>query len=165
MGIAWMSDAQGNKTGLMTESQFKVIRDAMQGASDVESLAEPEAVSSNGRQTQMRASQSILINGTNVEVGAILDVVPYFSTNSSTFDLRLIGGLTQLTGDPSQPVVQTTVATNQVTLAPGQTVVLEKDLPSSGWLPGSTNIPAGPRSLLIFVTPTVVDSRGFPKSQ
>jgi RNA polymerase sigma factor (sigma-70 family) len=165
LGIAWTLDAQGNKTGLLTEQQFKVIFEAMRGASDVESLAEPEAVSSNGRQTQMRATQSILINGTNVEVGAILDVVPNFSTNSSTFNLALIAGLIQLIGDPPQLSVQTIVATNQVTTAPGQSVVLEKDLPSNGWLPGSTNIPVGPRSLLIFVTPTVVDSRSFPKSQ
>ena len=164
MGIAWMSNAQGNKTGLLTEQQFKVIRDAMQGASDVESLAEPEFVASNGRQTQMRASQPVSINGTNYEIGAILDMISYFSTNSSTFNLTLISQLTQLTGDPSQHGVQTIVATNQVTLAPGQTVVLEKDLPSSGWLPGSTNIPAGPRSLLIFVTPQAVDSRGSPIS-
>jgi RNA polymerase sigma factor (sigma-70 family) len=165
MGIAWMSDAQGNKTGLLSEQQFKVIREAMQGASDVETLAEPESVTSNGRQTQMRASQSVPINGTNIEVGTSLDVVSYFSTNSSTFNLNLIAQLTQLTGNPSQPDVQTIQATNQVTLIPGQTIVLEKELPSGGWLPASTNVPAGPRSLLIFVTPQVVDLRGFPKSQ
>jgi RNA polymerase sigma factor (sigma-70 family) len=160
LGIAWMSDAQGNKTGLLTEQQFKVILKAFQSASDVESIAEPEFVTSNGRQTQMRASEPVAINGTNFEIGAFLDVVPYFSTNSSTFDLKLIGELTQLTGNPSQPGVQAIVATNQVALAPGKTVVLEHDLPSGGWLPSSTNIPAGPRSLLIFVTPHVVDSSG-----
>jgi cell division protein FtsL len=165
MGIAWMSDTQGNKTGLLTEQQFKVIREAMQGASDVETIAEPEAVASNGRQTQMRISEPVTINGTNGEIGASLDVVSYFSTNSSTFNLKLVALLTQLTGDPLQPDVQAIVTTNQITLAPGQSVVLEKDLPSNGWLPGSTNIPSGPRSLLIFVTPQVVDSRGNPKYQ
>jgi RNA polymerase sigma factor (sigma-70 family) len=160
LGIAWMSDAQGNRTGLLTEQQFEVILKVFQSASDVESIAEPEFVTSNGRQVQMRASQPVAINGTNFEIGPTLDVVPNFSTNSSIFDLKLIGLLTQLTGDPAQPGVQAVVATNQVTLAPGQTVVLEKDLPSGGWLPGSTNIPPGPRSLLIFVTPHVVDSIG-----
>jgi len=164
LGIAWMSNAQGNKTGLLTEQQFKVILKAFQEASDVESIAEPECLTSNGRQVQMRAGRPVSINGTNVEVGMSLDMIPYFSTNSSTFNLNLISQLTQLTGSPPQPGVQTIVITNQVTLAPGQTVVLEKDLPSGGWLPGSTNIPGGPRSLLIFVTPQAVDSRGSPIS-
>ena len=164
LGIAWMSNAQGNKTGLLTEQQFKVILKAFQEASDVESIAEPECLTSNGRQVQMRAGQPVSINGTNYEIGAILDMISYFSTNSSTFNLNLISQLTQLTGDPARPGVQTIVATNQVTLAPGQTVVLEKDLPRGGWLPGSANIPRGPRSLLIFVTPQAVDSRGSPIS-
>jgi RNA polymerase sigma factor (sigma-70 family) len=163
LGIAWKSDAQGNKTGVLTKPQFKVIAEAMQGASDVEMLAQPEAVGSNGLQAQMTATQPVSINGTNFEAGAVLDVVPYFSTNSLTFNLKLIAGLTLLIGDPPQLSVQYFATTNQA--APGQTVVLGKELLSGGWLPGSKNIPAGPRSLLIFVTPQVVDSRGNPKYQ
>jgi RNA polymerase sigma factor (sigma-70 family) len=163
LGIAWKSDAQGNKTGFLTGQQFKVVLGLFSQASDVEMLAQPEAVASNGQQTQMRAGQPVSINGTNFGVGAILDEVSYFSTNSLTFNLKLIAGLTQLIGDPPQLSVQYFATTNQV--APGQTVVLEKDLPSSGWLPRSTNLPSGPRSLLIFVTPQVVDSLGNPKYQ
>jgi len=160
LGIAWKSDAQGNKTGLLTEQQFKDILKAFQAASDVESIAEPEFVTSNGRQTQMRASEPVAINGTNFQIGPTLDVVPNFSTNSSTFNLWLEASFVQLTGDPSQPGMQLVVATNQVALAPGQTIVLEHELPSGGWLPSSKNIPPGPRSLLIFVTPHVVDASG-----
>jgi hypothetical protein len=87
-------------------------------------------------------------------------MTPYFLTNSLTFNLDLGAKLTQLTGDPSQPGVQTIQATNQVTLSPGQTFVFAEPIPSGGWIPDSTNIPAGPRSLLIFVTPTVVDEAG-----
>jgi hypothetical protein len=58
--------------------------------------------------------------------------------------------------------MQTIQATNQVILYPGQTVVLEAEIPPGGRLPDSTNIPAGPRSLLVFVTPQVVDSHGQP---
>ena len=160
LGVSWASGAQGGKTGLMTEQQFKVVREALQGASDVETLAEPEAVMSNGRQTQMRATETVSVSGEPVEVGSILDVVPFFSTNSSTFDLRLVADLIQLTGNPSNPGAQIIQATNQVTLSPGQTVVLENEIPSGGWLPGSTNMPAGQRSLLVFVTPTAVDEAG-----
>jgi RNA polymerase sigma factor (sigma-70 family) len=160
LGVSWSSSAQGGKTGLLTEQQFKIINQALQGASDVETLAEPEAVMLNGRQTQMRATQSVSVGGEPVEVGSYLDVIPNFLTNSSTFNLTLIATLVQLTGDPSKPGAQVIGATNQVTLSPGQTVVLENEIPSGGWLPDSTNMPAGQRSLLVFVTPTAVDEAG-----
>ncbi len=160
LGVSWASGAQGGKTGLLTEQQFKIINQALQGASDVETLAEPEAVMSNGRQTQMRATQSVSVGGNLVEVGSMIDVVPHFLTNSSTFSLTLIATLVQLTGDPSKPGAQTIQAVNQVNLSPGQTVVLENEIPSGGWLPDSTNVPAGQRSLLVFVTPTAVDEAG-----
>jgi RNA polymerase sigma factor (sigma-70 family) len=160
LGVGGASDAQGDITGLLAEQQFKPIIEALQGASDVEHISEPEVVSSNGRQTEMRATQSVPVGGTNAEVGASFDVIPYFSTNSSTFNLILDAKLTQLTGDPSRPSVQTIQATNQVTISPGQTFFLEESIPSGSWLPDVTNISAGPRSLLVFVTPTVVDARG-----
>jgi RNA polymerase sigma factor (sigma-70 family) len=90
LGVSWASGAQGGKTGLLTEQQFKIINQALQGASDVETLAEPEAVMSNGRQTQMRATQSVSVGGNPVEVGSMIDVVPNFLTNSLTFNLTLI---------------------------------------------------------------------------
>jgi RNA polymerase sigma factor (sigma-70 family) len=160
LGVQWMSEAQGVKSGLLAEKQFKTIMEALQGASDAETISEPEVVTSNGRQTEMRATQSVPVDGTNTDVGASLDMTPYFSTNSLTFNLDLGAKLTQLTGDPSRPDLQTIQATNQVTLSPGQTFVFAEPIPSGGWLPDSTNIPAGPRSLLVFVTPTVVDAAG-----
>jgi RNA polymerase sigma factor (sigma-70 family) len=160
LGVSWASGAQGGKTGLLTEQQFKIINQALQGASDVETLAEPEMTTLSGRQTQMRATQSVSVGGEPVEVGPYLDVVPNFLTNSLTFNLTLIATLVQLTGDPSKPGARTIQAVNQVNLSPGQTVVLENEIPSGGWLPDSTNMPAGQRSLLVFVTPTAVDEAG-----
>jgi hypothetical protein len=95
----------------------------LQGASDVETISEPEVVTVNGRQTELRATQSVPVDGTNADVGASLDMTPYFSTNSLTFNLDLGAKLTQLTGDPSQPGVQTIEAINQVTLSPDQIFV------------------------------------------
>jgi RNA polymerase sigma factor (sigma-70 family) len=162
LGVDWLQDARGIKTGLLTEQQFKVIHEALQGASDAELISQPEVTASNGQQTRMSTTQSVPLNGTNMNIGASLVATSYFSTNSSTFNLNLIAQLTQLTGDSSQPGMQTIQATNQVILYPGQTVVLEAEIPPGGRLPDSTNIPAGPRSLLVFVTPQVVDSHGQP---
>jgi len=160
LGVQWMSEAQGVKSGLLAEQQFKTIMEALQGASDAETISEPEVLTSNGGQTEMRTTQSVPVDGTNTDVGASLDMTPYFSTNSLTFNLDLGAKLTQLTGDPSRPDMQTIQATNQVTLSIGQTFVFAEPLPSGGWLPDATNIPAGPRSLLVFVTPTVIDAAG-----
>jgi RNA polymerase sigma factor (sigma-70 family) len=160
LGISWASGAQGGKTGLLTEQQFKIIREALQGASDVENIGEPEVLTGNGRPAEISVTRSVPVDGTNANVGASLNVTSYFSTNSSTFDLSLGARLNQLTGDPSQPGLHTIQMTNQVTLSPGQTVVLENEIPSGGWLPDSTNILTGPRSLLVFVTPSPVDEAG-----
>ncbi|HTA95223.1 MAG TPA: sigma-70 family RNA polymerase sigma factor, partial [Verrucomicrobiae bacterium] len=80
LGVSWASGAQGGKTGLLTEQQFKIINQALQGASDVETLAEPEMTTLGGRQTQMRATQSVSVGGEPVEVGPTIDVVPNFLT-------------------------------------------------------------------------------------
>ena len=168
LDIGGASSAQGSMTGQLAEQQFKVILEALKEASDVEIMSEPEVVTLGGRQTEMHTMQTVSIGGTNAEVGTSFDVIPYFSTNSSTFNLSFTAKLNQLTGDPSQPGIQTIEATNQVTMIPDNTFFLEEPIPSGGWLPGSTNIPVGPRSLLVFVTPTVVDAAGnrikFPPS-
>ena len=147
LGIGWMSDSRGNKAGLLTEQQFKVVHETLHGASNVELISEPEVITLNGQQTQMSVTRSVPVDGTNMNIGASLGATSFFSTNSCTFNLNLDTELSQLTGDPSQPDVQTIQATNQVTLSPGQTVVLETAMASGGWLPNATNIPAGPRSL------------------
>ena len=168
LDIGGASSAQGGMTGLLAEPQFKVIMEALNEASDVEYMSEPEVVTSNGRQAEVQAMQAVSIEGTNAEAGTSFDVLPHFSTNSLTFNLILSAKLNQLAGDPSQPGIRTIEATNQVTMIPGNTFFLEEPIPSGGWLPGSTNIPVGPRCLLVFVTPTVVDAVGnrinFPPS-
>jgi RNA polymerase sigma factor (sigma-70 family) len=159
LGVEWTSDAQGGRTGLLTEQQFKIINEALQGASDASVISTPQVITINGEHATMSVTRSVPSGGTNVNTGEILDVMPFFSTNSSTFDLNLNAKFIELTGDPSQPVVQTLQLTNHVSLQPGQTVVLEKEIPPGGWLDDPTNATAESRSLLMFVTPQVVDSR------
>ena len=165
LGVSWMSGMQGGKTGQLTEQQFKIINEALKGASDANLISAPEVTTYNGGQTCLSAVRTVAVGGTNAMVGTILDVTPYFLTNPPAFNLNLSAKLNQLTGDSSQPEVRTIEVTNRVTVSPGQTVVLESEFPPGGWLPDATNVPVGPRSLLVFVTPQVVDSRDFPKPQ
>lgn len=44
-------------TGIMTDPNFRVVINALQQRSGVETLAEPEVVTTSGRQTQMKATQ------------------------------------------------------------------------------------------------------------
>ncbi len=69
LGVQWMSVAQGVKSGLLAEEQFKTIMQALQGASDAETISEPRVVTVDGRQTEMQATQSVTVNGTNTDVG------------------------------------------------------------------------------------------------
>ncbi len=160
LGVKWISDVQGVRTGLLTEPQFKIIREALQGASDVENIGEPEVVAGNGRPAEISVTRSVPVGGTNANVGSRLDETTYFLTNSSTFDLNLNAKLSQLTGDSSQPGLQTIQVTNHVTLSPSQTVVLTTQIPNGGWLPDSTNFPTEPRSFLVFVTASPIDEAG-----
>lgn len=163
MGVVWTSAAQGGRTGLLTEQQFKTINEALQGASDVTLISAPQITTFNGGQAVVSTTHSLPVQGTNANIGVTLNLTPAFSTNSLTFNLNLAACLTELTGDSSRPGLQTTQLTNQLSLQIGQTAVMEQGIPAGGWLPDQTNTPAGPRSLLVFVTPRVVDSRGQPK--
>jgi hypothetical protein len=65
-----------------------------------------------------------------------------------------------MAGDSSQPSFQVLEISNQMSLSPAQTAVLETDIPAGTWLSDFTNAPPEARSLLVFVTPSAVDSKG-----
>ena len=110
----------------------------------------------------MRVTQQFSLNGTNVAIGPILDSQCYFSTNSSTFNLNLVASLILLAGDASQPGFEILEVSNQMSLSPSQTAVLETEIPPGTWLSDFTNAAPEPRSLLVFVTPTAIDRAGNP---
>jgi RNA polymerase sigma factor (sigma-70 family) len=162
VGIEWLPGAQtgGGKIGLLPEEQYRPILKALQEASDVEDLAEPEATAREGRQIQMRATSFMGAYGQKVEVGPILDSQCFFSTNSHLFTLKLAVTLIGMSGDASQPGFQMLEITNQMDITPAQTAVLETEIPPGIWLPDYTNAPDGSRSLLVFVTPDIIDRAG-----
>ena len=175
LGFDWTTDIKGNRVGLLTDRQFKTITEAMQGAGDIKVVSAPRVVTVNGENATMsvtRAYPLLSSDGTNeipivnyTNLGTVLNVRPDYSTNTSTFNLSYGAKLNVLSGDPSQPDIQTIEATNRMDISPGQTVVMEMKVPSGNWLPDETNSPAGERSLLLFVTPTVVNGRDFQKRQ
>ena len=56
-GLRDSAPALATVTGILTDPNFRVVLRALQQRSGFENLAEPEAVTISGRQTQMRATQ------------------------------------------------------------------------------------------------------------
>ena len=168
LGLDWTTDREGNRVSLVTDQQFKTITEAMQGAGDIKVVTAPRVVTVNGKHATMSVTKAQALfsaNDTNdtvgvtyTNIGTVLNVLPNYSTNTSTFNLNYGAKMNVLSGDPSQPVIQTIEGTNQMDLSPGQTVVMEMKIPTGAWLPDETNSPAGERSVLLFVTPQVVEN-------
>ena len=56
-GLRNSAPAIGSLTGILTDPNFRVVIHALEQRTGTESLAEPEVVTTSGRQTQMRATQ------------------------------------------------------------------------------------------------------------
>jgi RNA polymerase sigma factor (sigma-70 family) len=162
LGIEWIPASQqsSGKTGLLLESQFRPLLKALNEASDVNLIGEPEVTSLNGQQTEMRATRPYSWNGTNVELGAVFDSKSYFATNLSLFTMNLDASLILLNNDSSQSAFQVIQVTNEVALSPIQVAVMEADIPTGNSLPVYTNAAVGPQTLLVFAVPTVIDAAG-----
>ena len=155
----------------MTAQQFKIFNQARAGATDLNNLGFPEATTSNGREVKMFAGGSTpFINAmneiTNLEAGMSVDVLPFYSTNTFTFDLDATASMSWLTGwspqtpeDRSHLGLETKQAKAKLTLSSGQTAVLQ--IPTDQWISGSQDLP-GPRTVLVFLTPKAVNSRAEP---
>jgi Flp pilus assembly secretin CpaC len=62
--------AIGTITGILTDPNFRVVLHMIEQRGGFETLAEPEVVTTSGRQTQMRATQIItIITGFNFQQG------------------------------------------------------------------------------------------------
>ena len=116
------SNSAAQFTGIFNATNATAVMHALQARSGTEVLAEPEATTVSGRQTQMRATTVITVvtntafeeNYTNqnglvvsnaivpqtatVETGPVLDVVPYVLSDGYTINLALIPSLTEFLG-------------------------------------------------------------------
>jgi RNA polymerase sigma factor (sigma-70 family) len=113
--------------GILTSENFSIALKQLRSRNDVETLAEPEVVTTSGRQAQMRATQIISVvtnvclqetNGTSsivpqagaAECGPILNVVPRVLSDGYTIRLPVIASVTEFLG--YAPSANTTPAYN-----------------------------------------------------
>lgn len=116
------NQATGQFTGILNGTNTKSILRALEKVKGVETLGEPEVVTTSGRQAQMRSteivtvitnmlfqetwtnqngvitSNSIVPQTAQIETGPILDVVPYVLSDGYTINLALIPSLTEFLG-------------------------------------------------------------------
>jgi hypothetical protein len=101
--------------GILTSENASIALHQLESRDGVETLGEPEAVTTSGRQVQMRATQVVNVttnftlqesNNTSriipqteeVETGPILDVVPRVLSDGYTIELAVIASVTEFLG-------------------------------------------------------------------
>jgi beta-lactamase regulating signal transducer with metallopeptidase domain len=110
-----------NATGILTDANFRLLLQTLEQSKGVENLAEPEVTTIIGRQTQMRATESIaVVDGINpqaltppgvlstdntkgmktvqIETGPVIDVVPHLLADGHTIYLEVTASVTEFTG-------------------------------------------------------------------
>jgi type II secretory pathway component GspD/PulD (secretin)/beta-lactamase regulating signal transducer with metallopeptidase domain len=117
-GLRNTAPAPATVTGILTDPNFRVILHALESRPRTKILAEPEAVTTSGRQTKMRATEDLtFLNGINplalkppgvlsnelflteqVECGPIFDVVPYVLADGYTINLTATASVTEFLG-------------------------------------------------------------------
>ena len=157
IGVGWAPAGDG--ASLLSKEQLDLFLKTLKKD---QLINEAQITDESGREAKVLLTQPVSIDGTNAHVGVTMDVVPYFSTDSSTFTLNLVAELNELTGGPARPGLQTLQASNHVNLFPSQTAALQRDVPPGGWLPDSGNTSDGATKFLVFVTPTIVNAEVNP---
>ena len=116
----YQTNRSGQITGFLTDSQARALLKRWQNLG-YDEMAEPEVVTTSGRQTQMKATElRTIITGVkpaaltppgvtgadptnyletaNVELGPILDVVPYVLADDFTINLTMVPSLNEFLG-------------------------------------------------------------------
>jgi RNA polymerase sigma factor (sigma-70 family) len=125
LGLGGWTSNQGALNGILTSENVSNILQKLQSGNGVESLAEPELVTTSGREAEMRATQVITIvtnyalletNNTTsivpqtatIETGPDLDVTPRVLSDGYTIELPVIASVTEFLG--YAPATNTTPA-------------------------------------------------------
>lgn len=108
----------GPMTGILSDPEFRLVLKTLEHQEGVITLAEPEVVTSSGRQTQMRATEiQTYVSGINplalkspgvssnelfltqkIECGPVLDEVPSVLSDGNTIYLTTIASMTEFLG-------------------------------------------------------------------
>ena len=165
LGSAGLPALRSGVITTLADHQLKTIWEALKGASDANVLGNPQVTTLGGRPCVVSVTKSVPSGNTNVQLGISLDVTPEFL--APRFHLGLVGRLTQLVdvspgNDGSKIVLEKLEIPANVNLLEDQSVVLVKDILHEGnmGIIESTSLSEEPKTLLIFVKPTLIDAAG-----
>jgi type II secretory pathway component GspD/PulD (secretin) len=129
----------GRMTGILSDPEFRTVLQALEHRQGVETLAEPECVTTSGRQTQMRVTEPVAVvtnwtiqttssNSTStvphvekMEVGPVVDVVPSVLSDGYTINLKVTTQVLTFLGYEEVPADPAPIAPDK--LAPIKTTL------------------------------------------
>lgn len=113
---SWKESESASMKGILDESQYRLVMDALKNRGGVDVLFSPKAVTISGRQTQIKTVEiQTVVTGVNtnadglfpqtttMEFGPVLDVIPKVSADRSRIEMNVVTTLTQFNGyqDPA----------------------------------------------------------------
>jgi hypothetical protein len=160
---------------------MKIILHSLDSLDAIETFGEPEVTTTSGRQTQMRATQviSVITNmatgeiitnkgivgsfsikpqTTLVEIGPVLDVVPYVLSDGYTIKLNIIpweAGFNAQNNPQYGHVTTVNLVDNQTVVCSG----LEKNFVVNANVATGKST-SSDKEMLVFITATIVDAAG-----
>jgi type II secretory pathway component GspD/PulD (secretin) len=160
-----------NTVEIMTAAKATPLLQKLKSRGGMDVLGEPEVITTNGRQTQMRATDTVNVtnnfapqdNSVNstaafpqvekIETGPIMDVVPYVLSDGYTINLRVIASVSEILHYGKETTVKPVIGSLQddatVNLWDNQTLILASNNPGTD-----------KTRLLVFITATIVDPAG-----
>ena len=135
-----------------TDPSSTAFRDLIAQHSGATILSAPRILTSDGMPAMFSATRPVQVNGATTNIGVILDITPNLGSHvSNGVALNVRAELRELTQD-TPPAIRLTTVDQAVEFPAGKMLKILKPIPDT--VTGRTN------SLLIFLTPQIVDAAG-----
>lgn len=155
LGLTWQPAESGGTMSVLDKSQSSAAIQSLQQTAGVEFLRGSSggptggktvqnggSVTTSGKTVKVSVTKPARVAITDADMGIVLQVTPFYSSGSSSYELNLTNELHE---------AQTTISTASATLESGQTIVMRQAIVASQ--SPDKQITAS-SSLLVFVTPT-----------
>jgi RNA polymerase sigma factor (sigma-70 family) len=156
--------AANDASGVLNPEQFKLMADTLEKEGG-HLIGAPVVTTLSGRSAELFIPLTAPVDGVYTNLGLMMRILPECIPGGSTVKLDFGVELRRLVDAgspiPGQPVVETTSATNTVSVQSGQTAVLIQRMSGVGsWFPDDDKSSTEPRNLVVLLTPTLIDAAG-----
>ena len=164
------SHSPGGAIGFLTSDQLKTVSQSFEAVEGAITLGGPRVTTLSGQRAQVTIGQAVPlgVGGALTNVGLIFDVFPTCALDTTGVDLNFDAQVRRLKEvSDGEFRVEAMSVTNSIRVPNGQTLVVSHRFPSTGpWLKSDATVDWNqPRTLVMFITPTVVDATGRPTAE